>query len=61
VLNFTLTVAFGGGGAVEQLPITVTTGGLGGASTFTYSGPVVPIPDGLGADVRAQRPPPISP
>ncbi len=52
VVNFTLTVAFGGGAAPSNsFPITVTTGGVGGASTFTYSGPVVPIPDGLGAEI----------
>ena len=51
--GFTLTVSyFGGSGppTVVSIPLSVTAG-LGSVSTFTYSGPVVPIPDGLGPNV----------
>ena len=45
--SFTLTVNYLGGTStttVSNVPISI--GGLGPTSTFSYSGPVVPIPDG---------------
>ncbi len=50
--SFTLTVTFGGGtGAPATATIPLAIGGLGGTSTFTYAGGVVPIPDGAGVEV----------
>ena len=52
--SFTLTVTYSGGNGVpltKNIPITL--GHLGTASTFAYTGPVVPIPDAVGANPGA--------
>ncbi len=50
--SFTLTVGYGGGsGTPLTATIPLAIGGLGGTSTFTYAGGVVPIPDGVAPEV----------
>ena len=44
-LSFTLTLAFSGGSGSETFNFTIQTGAPGPPVTFSYIGPVVPIPD----------------
>ncbi|MCI0345724.1 MAG: S8 family serine peptidase, partial [Chloroflexi bacterium] len=50
-VEFRLTVAYSGGfSSPALLDFTVDTGQPGSPVTFSYSGPVVPIPDGIGPE-----------
>ena len=53
-LSFTLTVAFSGGSSPETFNFTIQTGAPGAPVTFSYTGPVVPIPDA--ADLTGTNP-----
>jgi uncharacterized repeat protein (TIGR01451 family) len=51
VLQFTLTVTYSGGNQSPQtFSFSIQTGSPGTPVTFSYIGPVVPIPDSTGAD-----------
>ncbi|HEX4499217.1 MAG TPA: IPTL-CTERM sorting domain-containing protein [Thermoanaerobaculia bacterium] len=51
IIQFTLTVTYSGGSSPQTFPFTIQTGAPGTPVTFSYTGPVVPIPDSTGADV----------
>jgi subtilisin-like proprotein convertase family protein len=51
IIQFTLTVTYSGGASPQTFPFTIRTGSPGTPATFSYTGPVVPIPDSTGADV----------
>ncbi|MCX7059662.1 MAG: S8 family serine peptidase [Gammaproteobacteria bacterium] len=48
-LPLTLTLRYTGDNSPQQFPVTRGTGGAGTRRTFSYSGPVVAIPDGSNA------------
>jgi uncharacterized repeat protein (TIGR01451 family) len=49
LIQFVLTVTYTGGSSPQTFNFTVKTGSPGTPVTFSYAGPVVPIPDGTGA------------
>ncbi|HVT17063.1 MAG TPA: S8 family serine peptidase [Thermoanaerobaculia bacterium] len=50
VIHFTLTVTLSGGASPQTFPFTLQTGQPGTPVKTSYTGPPVPIPDGLGAE-----------
>jgi subtilisin-like proprotein convertase family protein len=49
-IHFTLTANFTGGPTPNVVEFTLPTGAVGAPSVFSYTGPPVAIPDGLGAE-----------
>ena len=48
VIDFTLTVTYTGGASPQEFTFSIQTGSPGTPVTFSYVGPVVPIPDSPG-------------